>query len=171
MSGFVVPPRRFFRCCHFRNPLQFANGACVKNLAIALLLVASACHRQQSTVGGAAGASTPREALDRFLVTARAADYDGMSQVWGSAHGPASATIEKTARQQREFVMMKCLRHDRYTVLSDGPAAGGERVLAVELKFKGLTAAANFTAVQGPAGRWYVAGFKPEELQAICTSL
>ena len=141
----------------------------MKKLAIGVLLVLCACHRQGS--GGTTGAATPREALDRFLATAKAQDYDGMSAVWGSSQGPISATQERTALQQRQFVVMKCLRHDRFAVLNETPVASGARLFSVEVRLRETVAASNFTAVQGPGGRWYLESFKIEDLQAICTSI
>ena len=142
----------------------------MKKLAIAILLVVSACHRQQAG-DKTAGAATPREALDRFMATAKAQDYDGMSGIWGTAKGPAMATIDRTTRQQREYIMMKCLKHDKFQVLSDQPTASSQRVLTVQVSFKDLTAQSDFTAVVGPEGRWYILEFKPDPLQAICTSI
>lgn len=142
----------------------------MKKLAIAVLLGLSACHRPAAG-GAATGAATAREALDRFLATAKAQDYDGMAAVWGSSKGPSSVTRARTEREQRQFVMMKCLRHDAYQVKTESPSPSGERVFAVELRLRDVAASSNFTAVPGPGGRWYLQGFSPEDLQSICTSL
>jgi hypothetical protein len=143
----------------------------VKKLAIALLLVIG-CTRP-ATVGSPAnpntpGAATAREALIRFMSAAKAQDLDAMSIIWGTAQGPVRSTMDRPTWEQREVIMMRCLRHDSYRVLGEAPAAGGERVLAAELKFGDLTRSANFTAIPGPSSRWYLQQVEIDKLGDIC---
>ena len=145
----------------------------MKKLAIAAMLVAMGCrgHAKGSgpvTVGGAAA---PGEAIERFLGAAKAQDYDGMGLVFGSAQGPARATIAKPELEKREFIMMRCLRHDRLQVGGETVTPTGERVLSAQIWFKDLTATTNFTVVQGPNDRWYVKQFEPDPLQQICAAI
>jgi hypothetical protein len=134
-----------------------------------VLLVVAACGRRHS-VTGASGAPTARGAMEMFLAAARAQDYDAFARAWGSANGPALGTWSREEREQRGFILMKCLRHDSYQILTEMPSASGERIVTVELHLKDLTASSNFTAVQGPGARWYVSGFEPKDLQSICVS-
>ena len=115
--------------------------------------------------------ASPREALQQFLSVAKAQDFAAMGLVWGSTDGPARSKFGRTELEQREFVMMKCLRHDRYQVLSESPAVAGKRLFTVELGLRDLTASSTFTAIQGPRGRWYIEIFGIEDLQKICTSM
>ena len=108
--------------------------------------------------------------MDMFLAAAQAQDVDAFGRAWGSANGPALGTWSREERERRGFILMKCLRHDRFQVLTETPSTAGERVLLVELHLRDLTASSNFTVVQGPGARWYVQGFKPEDLQSICVS-
>ena len=147
----------------------------MKKLAIAAVLVlgvVAGCRgKYASPSTRAAGASTPREAIERFLGTAKAQDYEGMSLVFGSAKGPARGTVEKVELEKREFILMRCLRHDRFQIGSETQTASGDKVLGVQLWFKDLTATSNFTVVEGPTKRWYVQEFRYEDFQSICTSL
>jgi hypothetical protein len=148
----------------------------VKKLAIVVLLVFAGCRRQVQ-VGtvptadpNAPGAATPRAAVQLFLATAKAQDLQAFSNIWGSSSGPArtSAVMGAAELEQREIILMKCLRHDSYSILGETPAAGGERVFNVELKLGGVTARSDFTATLGPANRWYLRNFDTTKLQQIC---
>lgn len=152
------------------------HGAPVKKLAIVVLLVFAGCRRQVQvasvpTAGpNVSGAATPREAVQVFLATAKAQDLQAFSNIWGSSTGPArtSAEMGTAELEQREIILMKCLRHDSYSVLGETPAVGGERVFNVELKLGSLTARSDFTATPGPASRWYLRNFDVPKLQLIC---
>ena len=145
----------------------------MKKLAIATLLVLAGCRGQSAGSGPArqGGANSPREAIERFLGTAKAQDYEGMGLVFGTAKGPARNTIAKTDLEKREFYFMRCLRHDRFQIGGEQQTPTGTRVLATQLWFKALTVTTSFTVVEGPGGRWYVQQFKPDDVQSICTSL
>ena len=145
----------------------------MKKLAIATLLVLAGCRGQSAGSGPArqGGANSPREAIERFLGTAKTQDYDGMGLVFGTKRGAARGTIAKAELEKREFIFMRCLRHDRFQIGGETPRPTGERTMGVQLWFKDLTASSNFTVVEGPGGRWYVQDFKIDDLQTICTSL
>lgn len=148
------------------------TGARVKKLAIAALLVVAGCRGQAgSGPASAGGANSPREAIERFLGTAKAQDYEGMGLVFGSAKGPARATIAKAELEKREFIFMRCMRHDRFQIGSETATPIGELVIGTQLWFRDLTASTNFTLVEGPNARWYVKDFKLDDLQPICTSI
>jgi hypothetical protein len=140
----------------------------VKKLATVLLLVVSACHRQTAGISGAPNA---RVALDMFMSASKAGDLDAMGRIWGSAQGPSIATMDRTTREQREVIMMRCVKHDRYTVLQEATSAGRERTIVVELRYKDLTASTNFIATEGPGGKWYVKDFQLKDLERICVAL
>jgi hypothetical protein len=144
----------------------------VKKLAIAGLLVLAACSRPVS-VGTAAGPNTPgaataRDAVVKFLASAKAQDLQAMSMVWGTREGPARSTMEQQQLEQREIILLCFLKHDSYKIASESPAANGERVFNVEMTYKDLTRSANFFATPGPAGRWYLRQFENEKLSEIC---
>ena len=149
------------------------TGARVKKLAIVALVVLASCRGRPSGTGPvrAGGAPTPKEAIERFVSTAKAQDYDGMALIFGSAAGPARATIPKAALEKRQFIMMRCLRHDRIQIGSETSTGSGKRVMSGQLWFKDLTATTDFTLVQGPNERWYVEQFGMDPLQPICTAL
>lgn len=146
----------------------------MKKLAILLLLVAATSCRRQTVVASPpgvdarAGAATPRAAVQRFMAAAKLQDLQEMSNIWGSASGPARSTMDQQTLEQREVILMGCLKHDTYSVLSEAPAPTGERLLSIELKHKDLTRSTNFYVTRGPADRWYVRSLDLDPLRDIC---
>lgn len=120
------------------------------------------------TVSAGIGGATAREAAEKFMSAARVGDLDAMSQIWGSPAGPVRTTMSRQEWEMREVVFMRCLRHDGWRIMGESPAAGGERLLMVETKFRDLTRSTNFYAVQGPQQRWFIRQFDMDALQAIC---
>ena len=160
------------------NPLGWQNrpGARVKKLAIVVLLVVVGCHRQVKVTTApvadpnAPGAATPREAVQTFLATAKAQDIQAMSNIWGSKDGPIRNTQPADQLEQRSIYVMRCLRHDSYSILSETPAAGGERMFTVEVRRGSLIPRANFYATLGPRSRWFLREFQLEALNPLCTA-
>lgn len=143
----------------------------MKKLAIVVLLVAVSCRRQVvvgSPAANASGASTARAAVQLFMAAAKAQDIQALGQVWGSATGPILATISSAEVEQRAIYVMCHLKQDSYQILGESPAPGGERVFALEVKFKDLTASTHFNAIRGPSERWYVRTLELEPLRDIC---
>jgi hypothetical protein len=148
----------------------------VKKLAILVLLIGIAGCRRQAVVGSpppgaatATGGATARDAVQRFMAAAKAQDLQALSMVWGTSSGPARSTMGQQELEMRIVSFLGCLRHDSYSVRSEGPATNGERVLLVELKFRELTRSSNFHATPGPSNRWYVRLFDQIALRDICT--
>ena len=106
------------------------------------------------------------------MAAAKSQDLQEMGLVWGTSSGPElkekETAEERNTREQREIILFCFLKHDSYRVLGEAPATNGERVMAVELKFKGLTRPTNFTVTRGPPERWYVRQFDIEALRDIC---
>src|SRR5262245_45159873 len=94
-----------------------ATGARVKKLAIVALLVVAGCHRTGAGIPiASSGASSAREAIEAFILAGKAQDYDRMGLIFGTKEGPARGRINKTDLEKREFIMMRCLRHDRFQI-------------------------------------------------------
>ncbi len=147
----------------------------MKKLAIVLLLVGAGCTRTVSrpspqTGTNVAGAATPREAVNRFMAAAKIQDLQAMASIWGGPKGPASETMDKEALEMREVIMMRCLRHDTYTVLTETAAPNSDRVFVVELRLRNSSLRSNFTTTRGPKNRWYVLEVGLQALQNICTA-
>jgi hypothetical protein len=124
---------------------------------------------------GAVGGATPAEALTRFMAAAKAEDLQAVAAVWGDDQGLARDKLSRQELEMRTYIIVKCVRHDSYKVLSEGNAAGGRRVLNVQLtKAAGpprgtLTPISNFTMARGPQGRWFVEIVEMQPLQnTIC---
>ena len=155
----------------------------MRKVAIVVLLVMAACKRQVSVTtapssqpaatanANAPGAATHREAVTKFFQAARVQDVQAMANVWGSAaQGAARGFMEPDVLEMRVIYMMKCLRHDTYTILTETPAVGDKRIFAVQLKYKNFAAMADFTTTRGPDSRFYLEQFDPEELNVICSA-
>lgn len=120
--------------------------------------------------GSTTGASSARAAVLAFLDAGRTQDLQALSAVWGSADGSVRDTgnIPRDEMEKRELVMLCYLNHDSHEIVSDAPAPNNERVLTAQLKRGSLTRSANFYAVPGPNGRWYVRTFDMESLTDLC---
>lgn len=129
---------------------------------------------QAGTTSGAGGASDPRTAVVAFLTAGKNQDLQALSAIWGSTEGSVRATSmskgdEREEMEKRELIMMCYLEHETHQILSDAPAPNNERVVAAQLRRGPLTRTANFYAVAGPGGRWYVRTFDMEVLTPFCT--
>ena len=120
--------------------------------------------------GSTTGAADARGAVLAFLDAAKNQDLQALSAVWGSTEGSVrdTGTIPREEMEKRELVMMCYLNHETHQVLSDAPAANNERVVAAQLRRGPLARTANFYAVAGPGGRWYVRAFDMESLTDFC---
>lgn len=149
----------------------------MKKVIAALALVA-ACHRSiatgpspvspSSSTPGQVGATDAGGAVRAFLAAAKSQDLQAMSVVWGTPAGPVRDQMPRDELEKRELILMKCLQHDSYEVITDSPATAGTRVIAVQLKRREKKQATNFTAVSGPRNRWYVEKFNLEDMGTFC---
>ena len=120
--------------------------------------------------GSTTGAADARGAVLAFLDAAKNGDLQALAAVWGSSAGSVrdAGTIPREEMEKRELVMLCYLGHDSHQIVSDAPAANNERIVAASLKRGPLTRTANFYAVAGPGGRWYVRQFDMEALTDLC---
>lgn len=143
----------------------------MRKLMLGVLLVVAGCSRTTS-VETPAGVSPvgPRPALEAFLSSVRAQDLQAMSGAWGDKDGSVrdSNKIPRDDLERRELIMMCYFRHDRYRVLGDQPATGGERMLQVELTKGTLSRTTNFFMVNG-GSRWYVRTADMEPVKELCS--
>ena len=154
----------------------------MRKLAILVLLVLVSCKRQVSVTSApsnqpaatsnpnVSGASSHREALTWFLRAAKLQEVQAMANVWGAPRGPARSFMSPQELEQRIIYMMRCLRHDSQTVLSETPAEGSKRIFSVQLKYGPLTALTDFTTTPGPEGRFYVETLQLEKVNVICSA-
>jgi hypothetical protein len=143
----------------------------VRKLLIGLLLIVACTSRTTTvtptTVG--AGANGPTSALNAFLAAIRAKDLQALGAVWGDKTGAIRDTkrISREEVEQRELLLMCYFSHDTFKVLSESPAAGGERVMSVSLTKGTLTRTTNFYLVSGE-DRWYVRSADIEPVRDLC---
>ena len=148
-----------------------------------IILLATACATTPSgtttapqpavaPAGSATGGADARGAVLAFLDAGKNGDLQALSAVWGSTAGSVrdTGTIPRDEMEKRELVMLCYLAHDTHQIVSDAPAANNERVVAAQLRHGSLTRTANFYAVAGPNGRWYVRSFDMEPLTDLCKS-
>lgn len=143
----------------------------MKRVALLLLPIAAACA---SLSGGGldVGASSPATAIQQFLGAAKRQDLTAMSNVWGTASGPARKSIPQKELERREFIMMKCLAHEKASLGTASPGEGGRLRVPVELTMVTKTAKPVFTVVRGPHDRWFVENLELDQLrdQGFCSS-
>ena len=156
----------------------------MRKLLIGLLLMAACTTRttvtppvtvptgSTGTAGSASatGSVGPRQALDAFLSAIRAKDLQALGAVWGDKNGAIRDTkrISREEVEQRELLLMCYFSHDTFKVLSDSPAAGGERVMSVALTKGTLSRTTNFYLVSGE-NRWYVRSADVEPVRDLCS--
>ena len=154
----------------------------MRKLLLLGLLFAGACKSRTSEVvttptptstpvAAGPGAPAPRAAINGFLGAIFTPDIQVFSGFWGDKNGPVrdSKVMSRADMEQRSLYLMRCLKHDRYRVLGESPAADGERVFQVELT-RGTTSKVTdfFTARAGD--RWYVREVKMEPVRELCST-
>jgi hypothetical protein len=156
----------------------------VRKLLLVGLLFAGACKSRTVEVpintaptpapvagNSAAGAASPRLALDAFLGAVRAQDLQAMSGVWGDKNGPVrdAKVMSREDMEQRELYLIRCLKHDSFRVLGDQPAVDGERLIRVELVRGTVAKSTDFSLARG-GDRWYVRTFALDPVKDLCTA-
>jgi hypothetical protein len=145
-------------------------AACATSPAATTPTTSSAPLPAVAPAGSATGGADARGAVLSFLDAAKNQDLQALSAVWGSTEGSVRDTgaIPREEMEKRELIMMCYLNHETHQVVSDAPAANNERVVAAQLRRGPLARTANFYAVAGPGGRWYVRAFDMESLTDFC---
>lgn len=145
--------------------LLFA-GACKSSTSEVVTTPAPAPH-----IVTGPGASAPRTAVDGFLAAIAAQDIQVLSGIWGDKNGPVrdSKVIPRADVEQRSLYLMRCLKHDRFRVLGESPAADGERVFQVELTRGTTVKVTDFFTARG-GDRWYVRDVRMEPVRELCSA-
>jgi hypothetical protein len=103
-----------------------------------------------------------------MLAAGKAEDLQAVGAVWGDTEGLTREKWPRSEFEMRAFYVVKCLRNDRYQILSEGTAANGRRVAVVQITKGPINAQTNFKLVKGKAGRWLVEEAQLEPLTKIC---
>lgn len=140
----------------------------MKRSIAVLLFLASACRPIAS--GPQTGATSPEGAVDAFISAAKAQDLQALGGIWGSAKGPARATMPRAELEQRELILIRLLCQDESRVTSSTPGNEGRRILKLDMTRAGRTLPVTFTTIRGPEDRWYVEDVEVVKLQELCTS-
>ena len=121
-----------------------------------------------TTTGAGTGAADAASALRGFMDAAKAQNIQGISAYWGDKDGTARGRFPKAEEEQREIIMARCLRHDRYDVIGDAPGMGGGRTFAISLSRPGKSATTNVDVVPAVDHRWYVQKIDMDRLTDYC---
>ena len=146
----------------------------MKKLLIGFMLLSACATRtvveQPVNTTNVSVASGARPALDAFLAAIRAKDLQALGANWGDKNGAIrdSKRISRDELEKRELVLMCYFSHDSYTVLSDDPAANGERKMTVRLTRGTLSRTTDFF-LTGGAERWYVRTANMEPVRDLCS--
>ena len=149
----------------------------MRTLLLIGLLFAGACTTRTievpapAPVSAAPIAAGPRPALDAFLSAIRAQDLQALAIAWGDKNGPVRDTkvFSREEMEQRELILIRCFKHDRFRVLNESPAADGERVFQVELVRGTVTRVTDFFTAKAP-DRWYVRSANMEQVKDLCST-
>ena len=149
----------------------------MRTLLLIGLLFAGACTSRTievpapAPVSAAPIAAGPRPALDAFLSAIRGQDLQALSIAWGDKNGPVRDTkvFSREEMEQRELILIRCFKHDRFRVLNEAPAADGERVFQVELVRGTVTRVTDFFTAKAP-DRWYVRSANMEQVKDLCST-
>lgn len=144
-------------------------------LGVGALAATSACRTTQVPAGAAmrvsadeAGAPDATQAVERFLLAARAPDTRTMALLFGDAAGTIATRAPAADVEKRMQVLACYLAHDRFRVIDRFAGAGQELVTRVELSQRDLAATTRITVVPGPRGRWFVREFDIQPLGDFC---
>ena len=148
----------------------------MRKLLLIGLLVGGACQTRTIEVPApgpvsAPTAAGPRPALDAFLSAIRAQDLQALAVAWGDKNGPVrdSKVFARDEMEQRELILIRCFKHDRARVISEAPAADGQRDFQVELVRGTVTRVTDFFTVKGP-DRWYVRSGNMDAVKDLCST-
>lgn len=163
--------RRHRSCPTFRPPLrslETVTETLVRKWILLALVAAAACSRGPGPGATLPGAVTPTEAASEFMNAVKAQDLQAMSDVWGTAQGPARDQMDRTTHDQRLLIMQGCYEHDRYQILGEAPGENGERLVRVQITRGTRTKTANFAIARGPSNRWYVRDADFDAIKDFC---
>jgi hypothetical protein len=123
------------------------------------------------TAGGAAGASSPRGALDLFLSAAKSQDLQALSSVWGDENGAARDRNPRREFEQSQLVLLCLVHNDQAKVGDLRQAENGRFVTTVDMVQGPSKASVSYTLAKTPAGRWFVQSVDTKTLQnrGFCT--
>lgn len=136
-------------------------------LPIFVLVALTACPKQQSRP--MTGASTPRGAVEQFMLAVRAQDLQAISTVWGNSKGPArDQGMTRAELEQRELLMICFFNHDSYRITGYTEVSTKKAFVGVELKKGDLTRSTEFTVERGPSSRWYASVEDITSVKDLC---
>lgn len=149
-----------------------------KLIGLGVLLLSVACQRKVqvssptptpgTVTAGQVGGATPAEAVAMMLAAAKAEDLQAVGAVWGDAEGLVREKWPRAEFEMRAFYIVKCLRNDRYQILSEGTGASGRRLATVQIVKGTNNLQTNFRLMMGKNGRWLVENVDLEPMTKIC---
>lgn len=149
-----------------------------KLIGLGVLLLSVACQRKVqvssptptpgAATAGLIGGATPAEAVSMMLAAAKAEDLQAVGAVWGDSEGLSREKWPRSEFEMRAFYVVKCLRNDRYQILSEGTAANGRRLATVQVVKGPVNVQTNFRLVKGKNDRWLVENADLEPMTKIC---
>lgn len=120
--------------------------------------------------GASTGASTPEEAVRRYVTAADAKDVGGLAAVWGTAQGPLADRASRAEIERRAFIVFCHLQHDAVELTGPALGEGGRRLFRVALRQGERSATTTFTTVQNARSkRWFVETFDLPAVVSLCT--
>ena len=126
-------------------------------LSLALLAAVACGGGAAVTPAPVEPVTTPEAVVTRFLRAVADSNITGITELWGTARGPASVTREPPEYQRRAVIIQSYLRHETARIVSVMPAAAdpAQREVLVELARRGCVRRVPFTTVPYANG-WLV---------------
>lgn len=130
----------------------------MRRLTVLVVLGATACGGGSQRPGAAAPQSM-QETVTQFLAAVKANNLARMGQLWGTAKGPAAASMDATELSQRLQVIQRYWTHAGARVV-EGPIAvpGNERMrrFRIELQRANCARVVPLDVIQTRSGAWVV---------------
>jgi len=120
--------------------------------------------------GGVVGTTSAKSAVEGFMTAVKAQDLQTMSAIWGTANGAAREQMKREELEKRLIVIQCLLTHDTWRFAEDEArlSTGGRQQFVVEITRGTSKGRPKFTAILGPANRWFVEDVDVTALRDFC---
>src|SRR5450755_784671 len=124
----------------------------VKRTALLLVLVAavSSCKTVVVHDTSLTGGATARDAVERFLASARSQDIQAIGAVFGNEQGPLRDHSDRATMERQFLIQLQCARHDKASISEGVRGEGGSQIFTVDMTQGTNSASVKFTTVKGP---------------------
>jgi hypothetical protein len=109
------------------SPTSTSAERMKSNVTIGLVLVVLACGGGSSSPAPSGANSTPEAAVRNFMQAVADSNITRMSELWGTANGPASETKKPDDYERRMIITQVYLRKVPYQIVRTDPITGDDK--------------------------------------------